>query len=49
MYGIMFGALFWLVAVPQIELAFVLLTMSAVMTKLFTTWAGFTGHLADQI
>ena len=46
MHSIMFGALFWLLAVPQIEIAMVLLTMSAVMTKLFTTWAGFTEHLA---
>ena len=40
MHGIMFGALFWLLAVPHIEIAAVLLTMSAVITKFFTTWAG---------
>ena len=47
MHAIMFGAIFWLLAVPEIEIAFVLLTMSAIMTELFTTWTGFTGHLAN--
>jgi hypothetical protein len=46
MQGITFVALFWLLAMPEIDIAFVLLTIAANMTTLFTTWAGM-GRLAN--
>ena len=48
MQGMTFAALFWLLAMPEIDIAFVLLTIAANMTTLFTTWVGM-GRLANSI
>ena len=45
MQGMTFAALFWLLAMPEIDIAFVLLTIAANMTKLLSTWVGI-GRLA---